>query len=244
MSKTDENKFDPRVSEIFARESPAIRFIGLALIALLGDQRSARLVDALQERGPDMRGEVAGKSFAHWYGKTRADLEREGLDAAKIREVERAHVERDLRLEGGGDPEPRRAKPSPAAVDEARRRAQAVGTPVESQSPTAVVLGTADGTPYDERTGNPGFASREQERAFRAGEVEHANELPEGGAGEDDGDDAPEGEEPQFGGHKFSDLRGKSDDALLALDNVGPKTVRAIRAHERKVARREQRQQK
>jgi hypothetical protein len=243
MSKR-KNEMDPRITDLFRGESPAQRLIGLAVMSLLSEDQQNALIDSLDERGPDMREIVAGKNFSHWYGRDEKSLKAEGLTPAQVKEISEAHKARGMEL-SSGEPAPapsgRRGaastappKPSPAFRAEAAERVRAGAGSAVDQAEGTLIPGTPesvvlrpDGSAHDIRTGDPGFNSRAQEDAHRRGEIDVSK-----------GDDVERNTSDQpvvFGGHEYGSLEGKTDDELLAMDNIGPATVKAIRTHERKL---------
>jgi hypothetical protein len=193
---------DPRISQLFANESPAIQFIAAGISALLGPKKSEALMSDFAPRGIDWTEVVGGKPMHYWNGKTRqqiadeageetADkvgdaLQARGIDFPEAMEksARRDTVEGGGGGEGGDDPEAERLRAAAANAD----KFPGPGVP------------SASG-PQGQRINPPA--------------AEH------GGEGE-----------PTFGGYPYSELAGKSDAELLATPNIGEKTIQAIRSYE------------
>lgn len=134
---------DIRLQPILRSETHTMRFVALGLARLLEDANALDDVfDSMEDRGVDMTEMVAGKTFAHWYGKSRGDVEREGVSDEQMEQVHAAHEKRGLPFvdEPTGEPdEPVPGHPDNAVAGETSKP-QTVTT--EAESTDEPVFGT------------------------------------------------------------------------------------------------------
>lgn len=180
---------DPRIANMFANESPAIRFIAAALAMALGPAKTSKLIDQFSPRDIDWTEVVAGAPMHHWNGKTRSQVVKQvGEEGAD--KVAEALKKRELKF-----PEP----------------------PKATESDSAEPGGEEEQFPGDEIP--PAGTSESKPAAAIPPAPQTQESAP------------PEGERV-FAGYPYSELRGKTDDELRAMPNIGDRTIAAIREFE------------
>lgn len=81
------------------------KFTLALLVSLASPAQVAAALETVTPKRPLRREIVAGRPYTHWLGKTRADLEREGLSDEQIDEVEAALETGGRTLEDGDEGE-------------------------------------------------------------------------------------------------------------------------------------------
>jgi hypothetical protein len=211
-------------------ETPGQRFIiqVLAAIALviIGRDSLEQIIAPFAPKGTDFRERIAGHTFIYYRGKTRKNLEDEGLTPEQIQQVIDAHHARGMTF---GDEQPPTA--TDAATDE--------GAAARDNSTQGADTGSGEGY---QGAGKPSDAGSPQAPGGAA-PTNPASSVPPASpatgtlaANATSPTPAAPASEPVFAGKKLSELAGKTDDELLKLPNVGPATVKAIREAEKTAA--------
>jgi hypothetical protein len=193
-------ELDPRIAPIFQNERPAIRLIALAVFSQVSGRELDRIIGQFGEKSIDWTEIVDGRPLLHYNGKTRQQLEREGLHPDTIAKVEDALDRRGLTLVNDQPPPPREVG-EVRAGDGSVREGDVVRDPTLADKSIDKSIDTSG----QERTGQP----------------------PPGQP------NAQTGQEPVIVGHPLSQLRGKSDQQLLAMQNIAPTTIPLIRQAEK-----------
>jgi hypothetical protein len=114
---------DPRMTGILRGATPAERFIVAGLYVVLN--QSNLLPAVLEAMGSssrhDLQVHVAGRPLAYWWGKTKAAIEAEAADAAKVAAVLDALQVRGIPVPGW-TPEPKAQAPAAQEPTFAGRR--------------------------------------------------------------------------------------------------------------------------
>lgn len=218
MAKNKIKPTNDRVRRMLRGATRAERFIIAAITAEMPDEKIDALMDAFDDKPMDNQEIVAGQAYVNWYGLTRGDLERRGLDKKQIQEIAAAHKSRGVDF---GDDESTTDEAN-TPEDPMTRRPAALNPPGPVPPPDP-----ATHTTTPPATGDAGGG------AVTAGIGLDAT-LPGGdGGGGEHGDGQDSDDDQVIAGRPLSEYDGKSDDEILAMDNVGDKTLDKIR-HELK----------
>jgi hypothetical protein len=206
-------------------ETPTQRFIlqclAALVVAIVGAPALEEIIGEYAPKGTDHRERIAGRPFIYYRGKTRANLEDEGLTPEQVQQVIDAHHARGLAFDD---------EAAPNADSENATTAASTGSGTEYQD-AAKTPDTGPGTP-----GSPATAAAPTAPAGSASASTAAAGRPAASPAAT-GTIAPAAE-PIVAGRKLSEFAGKTDDELLKMPNVGPATVKAIRDAQKTEAQR------
>lgn len=209
---------DPRISGMFADQPRPIQFLAMAVCALLGEKKTGALVDEFQGRDVDWREKVAGRPLHYFNGKSAAALrDREGFGEDQIQEIRDAYEARGMVFPETDEP----GRPVAGSVEEGGPLPLHAAPPAEGEAPEA---GGEEGEPAT--ASGDDLAGALTDADAPAGEL--AAPTPGAAPVEAPPRPAPP-DDLEIAGHKFSDLRGKTDEQLLAMPNIGKATLTRIR---------------
>lgn len=203
---------NPKIDGMLADRPMIERFMVAAICSLLGPKKVDALLADFNGRDIDWQENVAGKPLHYYNGKHVGNLRAEGMSEEAIAAVQAAYEARGLEFADAPPEEaPAAELPELAGGDD----------------------GDPDGGGGKTPPGGPAGAEGGPDAAAAAGsQLAGAVVPPEGddlGAGAPSRDDGANPDGIKVGPYTLGDLRGKSDDDLLAMPNVGKSTLKRVR---------------